>query len=257
MKNLISKFNQKFNLGYVLIFSILSLLAVSCQKNEEIENLPNEQSLIESSNNEPAFYYFDGLSVSEGSFNPEEESNHTLVLLKLDEAGQKYIEIHGFSTLENYFQYGNTHGMPLEGKYNIEQHLADYAVTSGAIAEYEQTGVEPQWYIDYVNNYINGSTSTTAQARVLCMMYDDCSATGSAWGFSKASATMLSGIWIDRVSSYTPLHVWGFDSFYKKMFFQKNSKLATFWNWGWQNYSFCHPALKFIDNKTRSWIGGL
>ncbi len=231
------------------------LTFVACKKEVTHTSIPqSEVSLSKMSEEIPVTYFYDNKSVIKGAFDPSKEESNTLVLLKLDESQRKYVEIYGFSSKEGYLSYGDANRINLRLQSEIEDHLKSYAETSGAIAEYERTGVEPKAFTDYAHKYIGSKKNTQGNFRGISFMYEDCFAgSGSSWGFVETSATMLFGVWSDKVSAYQPLTLFALDSFFDKTFYRK--RLATFANFGWTVYSFCQSGLFFMDDKTSSWIG--
>jgi hypothetical protein len=240
-----------------LITAFLFFGMISCQKEKLPIDLliPTNENVTETTlalqENITTKYFYDGQSVEEGFFTPGTENSNTLVLLKLNSEGEKNIEIHGFSTVELYLAYGDTHGMDLRLGFEIENHLREYAISSGAVAAYEATGVEPQSFIDYSAQYIASKKPSVAESRSVTMMREDCS-TGATMAFATTSVTMHFGTWSDRVSSYFPFMIYGPDSFFDKKFYDK--KLATIWNFGWSDYCFNQaPGLGFMNKRTSSW----
>lgn len=244
-------------LSLFIAFAVFGI--TSCQK-EAVPTVPSSasenqilstvQSLQE---NIPVTYFYDGISVAEGTFVPESENSNTLVLLKLDVAQRKYVEIHGFSSENTYLSYGDTHNINLRLNLEIENHLRDYAISSGAAAEYEKTGIESQSFMNYALQYIASRKPTNiAESRAPTMMREDC-ASGATMAFFATAPTMYLGTWSDRVGSYFPFSIFAVDTFFDKMFYKK--RLATFANFGWTDYCFpSTPGLGFMNKKTSSWF---
>jgi hypothetical protein len=256
MKKLISK---------IAIFILVAAI-FSCKQEDlniqkpVIENTPAPIQGLAEQSTVYFHYFYNGVATEAEAFDPGLEASNTLVLSSISDDGKKNIDIHGFSTEENFFIYGDAHNIPLRERRAVENHLAQYAISSGAIAEYEKTGIEPTWYNTYVTNYlVQHKTASSIQSRAaMVMMYDDCFIGASAGAIpflNGNSATMYAGLWNNKVSAFEPLGIWGFDTFYDNMFFGK--RLATWWKTGFEKYHFCDQGFGFINNKTSSWLGGL
>lgn len=59
--------------------------------------------------------------------------------------------------------------------------------------------------------------------------------------------------WCNKVSSFIPIGLFGFDIIFDKPFYKK--QLASFWAWGNGTIQFCGPY-RLLNNKACSWING-
>src|SRR5690606_16605096 len=56
------------------------------------------------------------------------------------------IENRFFSTENEYVEFGKKYGHDFEKSLAFEKIMSEYAISSGAIQEYEKTGILPKWY---------------------------------------------------------------------------------------------------------------
>lgn len=78
---------------------------------------------------------------------------------------QTYDIINVFTSDNEYYTYADANGHPNERFYDqIVNHLANYAETSGAVTAFESTGVVPESYIRYMDDYLvkNGFEPSSA-----------------------------------------------------------------------------------------------
>ncbi|VAW26716.1 hypothetical protein MNBD_BACTEROID06-1394 [hydrothermal vent metagenome] len=136
----------------------------------------------------------------------------------------------------------------------FEKHMRSYAETSGAITEYEKTGIVPESYSLYEEYYYNklfGLSNARTQA-ALTALFKGQWGTGSRNLMPGTLPVMVFG-WNNVVSSFEPIGVFGFTSMYNKKIYRK--RLFTYWSTGFAVISLSGP-LAFANDKMSSGIGG-
>ncbi|MBK8566068.1 MAG: hypothetical protein IPN76_22680 [Saprospiraceae bacterium] len=138
------------------------LLFAGCQKDEALPadnssgKIGNVQKLTFTETANAIYHYrLDDAPAEEGAFTVEEGSPLHFVLTDAPKLnGKDIFTIHAFTSKQGYLNYCNSQGMPSEEVDEIEEHLDNYAITSGAAAIEATTGVIPQSFIDYADTYV-------------------------------------------------------------------------------------------------------
>lgn len=238
------------NKYYVLCLFSLVIMLMSCSKESEIntESIePSNFQIIETN------YYLDGKLVPEESLNLEDESLHIAITgsEKDETPGKGIITVNTFSSKENYIEWGILNGLPVAQSFEIEEHLSAYAETNGYIEEYEKTGVVSQSFLDYQKQYFDGVTQQNDQAslRAPTMLHKDFTG-GASTIASELQPFMFPG-WNNRTSRYYSFHVYTGFHIFDRSFYRR--RMATLWNFGWQNILFQGP-LGFLNDRLSSCI---
>jgi hypothetical protein len=144
-----------FKLSFLALMAIMTAF-VACNKVEN--GVPPENVVVKTTENPQSLsakvtqiYRLDGTDVPKGTF-PLDDPSYYIVL---EQQSDVLLVINGFTSKESYFLYGDSHNLDLRRGQIIEEHLATYAESSGAIAEQEATGQIPKWWNKYVEDYIS------------------------------------------------------------------------------------------------------
>jgi len=219
-------------LGRVLFSSLLLLSFFSCQKDEII---PGDNNYIEVS-----AHFIDDVEVSSMDFTNDALDMLLVEVYKpskglLKSTNSEQIEMRAYSSEEKYVEFGNEHGYAFDKQLIFEKLMSSYAENSGAISEYENTGMMPEWYLEreqYVYDSLFSNTSQLKAALVITLFehpFVQGSGAGSSILMAATYAFMPPG-WNNRVSCVEFVGVGGGLHIYDKTFYRK--KKASIVNWG-------------------------
>lgn len=196
-------------------------------------------------------FYLDSLAVLEGTFALDDDSLYIAITGELTpEPGRGLIKIWGFSSKAGYLAWADAHNLPAARNLAIEEHLRNYADTSGAVSIYDSTGAIPQWYIDYEISYLKKMgilDERSIEDRSLCWLRKGCNHTGGV-PMLTTLPLMWPG-WNDAVSRFDHLVIYGNVKLYSKRFYKR--RFFDYWNWGYQEICFRGP-LAYANNRMRS-----
>ena len=257
-----------------IIGTFCILFATSCQ--ESIEQV----SAVESQTTSIVKYQIDGQEVTKSDFFKQllprdqasfrsETTDMTTIANAYRVLGesqrvinkQTYDIINVFTSDNEYYAYADANGHLNERFYDqIVNHLADYAETSGAAAALESTGVVPQSYIRYMDDYLvkNGfepssaTDASKASSRALfTQIYQDCSRQGTS--FPILTKAWLGSIGFNNnISSYVPVTLFGRCEIFDRAFFFR--RITGIWNNGSNTINFCKFPWEFVNDRASSWI---
>lgn len=184
-------------------------------------------------------FRLDGNDVPRGTFSVDDPTRNIF----LEEQANNVLVINGFTSQEAYFQYGDNNGYNLRLAQKIEDHLAAYAESSGAIAEQEATGAIPKWWNQYFEDYMRTQlrASTPLLTRSITTdLWENTDAGGRNYTLVSMFGLHAQQPWLwlwgmdDKTSSYHPAQLFGsietaFDRswFRKKMFVRSKARLAS------------------------------
>ena len=256
----------------VFIFcAICALFATSCQKS--IDNTPTEEPKVANL----VKYQIDGQEVVQSDFFKQLLPNGQVSLRDvttdmttianayrvLCEVGksngkQSYDIINVFSSDDEFYKYADANNHPNERTYDlVEQDLADYAVSSGAISTFELTGVVPQSYIDYMDVTLSKfgfapSTAPQVQTRSLTnWAYKGCNGTGNSFPIRGYAWLGIIG-YDNQISSFLPVgFIGGASDVFDRTFFR--SRMTRIWSWAMTRIDFCSYPYTWLDDKASSW----
>lgn len=242
----------------MLVLSLFFLYSCEEEKLQVVETQQQEEATTANPTiTENATYYFelDGKPVEEGAFDMEDESLYILVTDRADENEKNVFVIRAFSSREAYVQFGEENDIPIALGLEIEEHLAKYAEESGAIAHEEKTGEVPEFYLQYMNEYL-GNTGRSAIKRAT-IFNDNCMGTGT--GPLNNAFTLigtkpkLSYPFNDNVEKFrnAPFAVYVLHKVYTKTFFRK--KIFQMWLNPTDEICFEGP-LADRANRASSWL---
>lgn len=161
-----------------------------------------------------------------------------------------------FSDINDYLLYGDENNITLRKDYEFEEHMKNYAITSGAIDEYERTGEVPQSYLDYEvafaeEHYYNESTS---RSPVPWIINDFCSGPGNASMLLPGIAPVMPPFWNNRMSEYFAMDALATFHLYDRTFYRRHLA-SVYLEIGFQDRCLATiPGLAAADNKTSSSI---
>ena len=242
---------------YVFL-SLLLRLSISiflfiffCNYSYSQENIKNE--INKTPKNLGVEFYLDNKKITK---------EETLRLPKenvLVEVGDRFnqrdtiIRVRYFSTSKGEMAYAKQRSIPLKEVMEVESHLAEYAVSSGAIKAYEKNGHVPKEFIDYQNKYVErklnrfqfNPRSKLFGMTLSSILFSDISKPlqvgffgkdhygGSTRLFSGHSTPIFLFGWKNKISRYHvnwgTFIVYGYFALYDKSFFRK--RFYKSWNW--------------------------
>lgn len=242
--------------SFIIILCLnLALVGFMAGNNLSPETLPSPIGMGEDTT--LVFQYFlDGRMVREGSFSIEDSTLRIVVHGESFERNELRVSINAFTQNELYYNFGDTKGLNFRLHDEIENHLAQYAEESGAIAYAERTGEVPQAYTDYERAYIErmlGSGGGESRSTAIAILHKNCPGIGGDMvTFPGIGLPFMPPSWNNAVSGFTPLFLLGLHKVYDKSFYRK--KIATFSGFiGFTKICFTGP-LSPIDNKASSWL---
>jgi hypothetical protein len=170
-----------------------------------------------------------------------------------------------FTETQAYIDYalssGKSYVPVLETAYS---DLATYAESSGAIASFEQTGVVPEDYMRYMNDYLrvhnlpyDNFGSGSAQTRSLtCSVNKDCNNQGAGWLFARNPWLGMFGF-NDNISRFFMVGT-GYADIFDRTFFR--SRIVTIWKYRLSDDSqnpwsvvFC-DSYQYANDRASSWF---
>ena len=231
----------------------------SCENNKEAAQLEQEveAELREDENYITEFtIYVDGEQVEESEIELNYEDYFILLETgEKDDPNAKIRRINAFTTQEAMMAYGDEVGIPVRLSEEIAAHLRTYAVETGAIDIYEETGEVPEEYLAYMDAYVESMSPNVTEPqevdfRTVGVIYKEPFPGGGSWLYTSPGFAVMPFTWNNRVSRYEHFNaVPAFHVFYDKPFFFES--MFAHWPWGFDEISFIGP-LKPIDNKTSS-----
>ena len=161
-----------------------------------------------------------------------------------------------FTTEEAYIDYAKNSGFSnVDVVEQAYKDLADYAESSGAVAELESTGVMSASYIRYMNDYLKAHNlpyDESLKTRTLTnFVYRDCNKGGYSWPILRNPWLGMFGM-DNNISSY---YVFGFiggrTDIFDRTFYR--TRMITIWSWANTTYDFCGGPLAFLNDRASSW----
>lgn len=213
--------------------SMLGLLTfVSCKKEEA--NLSNNSNLTEETNSgngqllsrAGGYTYVYKLDLERVKVLDVSDPGLT-ILYELQP--NNVMIVHGFTSIDNYIEYGTRQGWNTRLEVEVENHLENYADSTGVEAEAEATGKIPTWWTTYVDNYLASKypsyTSSTLSTRALSTtIYEDFQGQNRSLTMAPLKRTYA---WLkiwgmdDKTSSFLPASlIRGVDVAYDRSFFR-------------------------------------
>lgn len=215
------------------------LISIGCQPQNEVP-LPSPQQASYT-------YYFNG-SVSASPIDINREDLSVLLVSEQNAQTKEMVRtFHIYEDAEALYQWAEEHQIPLRRNHAIGQHLAEYAETSGAIREAQQTGTSPKWYEDYAKEYIRRMTGASYASRAPGTIFKDFYG-GGTWSYATHMSFMPPG-WNNRTSAYQHYGVYSLTTFYDRSFFR--NKMFDHWEYGLKKVRFEGP-LAPINDRTSS-----
>lgn len=244
------KWNEMKNKNFYLLkrihlFSSLLILLFSCQKDEDIVSNTDDINSTEIS-----AYYIDDVEVSSEDFT-NITSDMFLVEVHKPSNGLKsskgsnseQIEKRAYSSEEKYIEFGNEHGYEFDKQIVFEKIMSNYAENSGAIIEYENTGIKPVWYLEREQFVYDSLFSNTSQlkstASLVVTLFEHHFVQGSGAGASivmGGTYPVMPPGWNNRVSCVEFIGIGGGVHIYDRTFYR--NKVETVVNWGMTHINF-------------------
>jgi hypothetical protein len=203
-------------------------------------------------------FRLDGINVPQGTFALDDPNRYIL----LHQADDVTLIINGFTTREKFFEFGDNNGWDFRRGEQIQEHLAAYAESSGAIAEEEATGEIPKWWNQYASDYISThlrANTTLGTRSVITDLYTDPVRGGRRFSLPSmfAGHAQVPSLWIfgmdNNISSYRPLTLaqsweYAYDGkwFRSRMFVTTHGQGKPTIN--------LDGAASIFDDKTSSWL---
>jgi hypothetical protein len=258
----------------VVLFStmLLAFFLTSCNKDITVEQ-ENTQAEVKHQSF-PHKYKIDGKEVSREEFFSTLLGNHLSLRdltsnmsavasnyrvveeLARPEPTGTFNVTNAFTATQPYIDYavssGYTNVQTVETAYS---DLAAYAESSGAIAEFEQTGVVPASYMQYMKSYFQQKSlpyddGTGLQTRGLTNFVNkECDNSGSGWAIRTNPWLGMFG-YNNNISRYLIFGIGGHSDIFDNSFFR--SRLVGIWNWGLTSIIFCNE-FQWVNDKATSW----
>ncbi|MDH5476057.1 MAG: hypothetical protein OEX22_10230 [Cyclobacteriaceae bacterium] len=223
------------NFNFLLTTAIIGVVLTACQEQEVITS--TEQA------NDADIQYIYLLDNEVASSNVFDLSDEGLNILVSSEKNQEKtnIVIRAFTDEKDYIKFGEQHDIKLKEQLMFEKHMRSYAVTSGAIAEYEKTGIVPESYSLYEKDYYNKSfgQSNARTESVNTALYKNFPGGGGSSIIMFGTMPAMGLGWNNVVSSFEGLGVYGFTTMYDRSFYR--NKLFTYWHWGFVKIPLSGP----------------
>ena len=186
--------------------------------------------------------YLDNIPVDGITFNLDSD-NWVIVLMKLDDNNNEYVEVRKFTNKEDYMKYGDDNDIPLRKEIEMKAELDNYITTNDIIHYYEINREVPQSYKEFEESLYQkyfGRESNQIQSRNLWIqLFKECKG-GSSIPMLHAYAIMPWG-WNNKVSAHDVVGIYAGLAVYDKSFFRRH--LVTIWRGGfskmcWNGFTF-------------------
>lgn len=222
--------------AFAALLCLCFLLTTSCNKENNENNLNvNRQGHQATENVE---YFFDGEKVTEDRIDFYDENIEVAITDKEDGTG---LEIWGFTSKQMYIEWGEKRNFPVKIMLEIEEHLRNYIETNKVVEIFEETGVVPQWYLDYEKSYYQQMTKhRNVEDRGTAILHKaDCGDSNDGTSPLHTTLPVMWPGWNNETSAYFPISLYSGLSIYDRWFY--GTRMATLWNVGWTTYCFDGP----------------
>lgn len=262
-------FHLKFKFMKLHLFCMfVSIIILSCSKEGHQAQGETIMSL-EESNQTILFEYYEDMELTDSFCIDTSEEFRYLILARIPtDSSNIFIDrIHRFSSDSGYWAFGDSIELPLRNQDLIANRLsflADSLNMDSVISANADT--IPSWWFDLeedtreLYSFNSGRITTRTAYSVIhnhfTRTYQGCASEdpNSSWLLQMPGNPNLWFIgWCNKVSSFIPIGLYGFDIVFDKPFYRK--KLATFWAWGAGTIQFCGPY-QLLNDKACSWING-
>lgn len=233
----------------LLTTAITGAVLTACQEQEVITSTDQANDA-----DMQYIYLLDNEVVSSNVFDLSDEGLNILVSNEKNQEKTNVV-IRAFTDEKDYIKFGELHNIKLKEQLMFEKHMQSYAETSGAITEYEKTGIVPESYSlyekDYYNKLFNQSNARTEAG--LTALYEHFPGGGGSAILMFGTMPAMGLGWNNVVSSFEGLGIYGFTTMYDKSFYR--SKMFTWWSFELVKIPLSGP-LAFANDKMSSGIGG-
>lgn len=244
----------------IIPFLVLGLFFWACQRTQRViepSGGSNQQGQggnpSESEEDDPLTYefYVDDELVTMDEFQNMGNPQNVLVIAGSPESpDDNTVRYRYYSSDSLKFVYAESQNIPLKKCQDIENHLAEYAMNSGAVAYYEQYGEVPEAFTEYQDNYVEAQINQNRVRTILGWFHQGCWGTGGALPFSGYGTAAFCCGWNNSISSYNNAvphgaGVYGYMGMYDRTFYR--DRYYQQWTWGAQTISFC-GAMSIVDN---------
>lgn len=226
--------------SFILAFLLSILIIVSCQKEDT-----SELAVIKQNNTAVSTHFIDDILVSEVEFYNNVSEMFLVEVHKPNSnfksssnEDEEAIEQRAYTSEEKYIEFGKEFGYEFDKQLILEKLMSDYALNSGAIAEFEKTGELPEWYLArelfvYDSLFSENSNLKSAQVSLFVTLFENHFVSGVGAGSSvimtKTLPFMFPG-WNNRVSCIEFVGIGGSIVIYDKTFYR--DRISTILNWG-------------------------
>ncbi len=199
-------------------------------------------------NSEKTLFFLDNNEITESDYELYNQSKSEKFVIittsKTEEFGVKEV-IYAYSSEVGYIEYGEKNNIHLKEQLAFEKHMIEYAEKSGAIAEYEKTGVVSEAYLDYEKKYYEKVSGKSTKA-YLFMLNREHNMGGGNFPMGETFAVMPP-TWNNEVSCIKNIGLLGVVTIFDKWFYR--DRIATM-----QFIEFQQRDLYYGANNTTSSI---
>lgn len=243
---------KKIGFG-LAITSFVIVSVTNCRKiKDENENTIASNELDKKINKKlKTECYIDGNLVPFSELNIDDNDSYVCLTQKKNN-GELINIIEVFSSKEGYILYGKKHNLKLEQLLNFEDAMRTYVEKNDIENKFLTSGKLPKSYVDFESKTYQKYFGIPSQQKSLLTALHK-NYYGGPDRLVGTTSPFLWGGWNNKVSSFTPLGVWGFTTLYDKKFYK--NRMATIWGVGMSRVYFW-GGYSFLNDRTTSVITG-
>ena len=200
-------------------------------------------------------YYIDDIAVTQEDAETANREHVLLIAGSESDPSNRILQIRYYSSEENKLTFAYSKNIPLKKYHAIEEHLAAYAISSGAVQYAEDNDGEiPAWYTEYQEHYIAEQRGGRKDRALLGFFFKDWVG-GGGLPFSGTGTSAFCCTWNNNISRYRigigTLWVYGWIGMYDSWFYQ--NRLYDMWGWTNMTVFFDSVAgLQWVNDRTSS-----
>lgn len=222
------------NIVSVVAICLIAGIIYSCDEDQISDNA----NVVVNKTNELA-HFVDDVSVSEEVYENESENMFLVEVYKpstnlKSACDGAEVELRAYSNEQKYIEFGNEYGYNFDKQLLFEQIMSKYALMSGAIEEFEDSGEMPNWYFQREKTVYDSLFTNTSNEKsgfnLFVTLYEDHFVAGAGAGSCVVLINNLPFMypgWNNRVSCIEFVGLGGALAIYDKSFYRKRLKTVV------------------------------
>lgn len=252
---------MKNHLKKALFIGLTTIFASSCAKdvNSEYangsetgktESLTDKKVSMKPPKEVKAIYYLDYKEVGIDDLGLK---NPNVAVTGKQENDVLFVIFNAFTTEQAFIDFGKHNNIKIEEMIGFERAMQDRAKELGIIDIEYQKGIKlPKEYTDYeATMYLKYFGRNITSKTVFTTFHKDYTG-GPSWVTGSTMPHWGVIGWNNQISSYFPLGIYGFTSFYDDSFYR--NRMLTAWDWGWQRIPLFWGWTYLANDRTTSTI---